>query len=363
MVSINEDKFFRIMNKANGVPFKDFKVGDVFLYVGHIYANVPMELQKINNKGYNIEFGLETVDDDYYILEFIKIGANIVQETKTGCFFWINKTDEELDYHNPVDMINIAPEKALHIIENGIIDPEKIYSKLIYFLYAENRAAILDRNLSIFKKRAGEAYINHVLSMYKKIYKSEAEKNFYEKEGYTLSFYSDKPKIGEYFGFVGDINLLVPMENEITSEKWFCKNKAKNNYPLLFKKISEDEAVEVTSGIKFRISKYLTDCEPIEESVDLLLGIEPITYIEPTESFKKAYAKSTEDFEEFKNWLHEKEKEAKEASTEAIRKRESAQYLDIEEAYDIARVENAMFDLDKKEESDKKLKLVRKENE
>ena len=360
MVSINEDKFFRIMNKAKGVPFKDFKVGDVFLYVGHIYANVPMELQKINNKGYNIEFGLETVDDDYYILEFIKIGANIVQETKTGCFFWINKTDEELDYHNPVDMITIAPEKALHIIENGIIDPEKIYSKLIYFLYAENRAAILDRDLSIFKKRAGEAYINHVLSMYKKIYKSEAEKNFYEKEGYTLSFYSDKPKIGEYFGFVGDINLLVPLENEITSEKWFCKNKAKNTYPLLFKKISEDEAVEVTSGIKFRISKYLTDCEPIEESVDLSLGIEPITYIEPTESFKKAYAKSIEDFEEFKNWLHEKEKEAKEASTEAIRKRESAQYLDIEDAYGLARVENAMFDLDKKVEDVEKKVLSKK---
>ena len=348
MVSINEDKFFRIMNKAKGVPFKDFKVGDVFLYVGHIYANVPME------------FGLETVDDDYYILEFIKIGANIVQETKTGSFFWINKTDEELDYHNPVDMITIAPEKALHIIENGIIDPEKIYSQLTYFLYAENRATILDRNLSIFKKRAGEAYINHVLSMYKKIYKSEAEKNFYEKEGYTLSFYSDEPKIGEYFGFVGDINLLVPMENEITSEKWFCKNKAKNTYPLLFKKISEDEAVEVTSGIKFRISKYLTDCEPIEESGDLSLGIEPITYIEPTESFKKAYAKSIEDFEEFKNWLHEKEKEAKEASTEAIRKRESAQYLDIEDAYGLARVENAMFDLDKKVEDVEKKVLSKK---
>lgn len=348
MNNINKEKFYRIANKLKRIPFESLKVDDIFLYAGNIYGNVPMEVQRVNHEKFDIEFGLEILDDSYYILEFIKKDDDLVQETITGCFFKVNKNDEEFDYHNPTEILGSVPERFLHLSKYGIVDPKSFYSQMIYLLYGEEKESALKEGFANLKSRAREAYINRASSIYRKIYTSEAERKFYEKESLTLSFYSDKPEIGEYFGYAGDIYSLVPMENEITSEKWFRKCRFESQQPLLFKKVSEDEAIEVTSGIKFRISDCLSEyISSDKDFIDTLLGIEPISYIETTNNFKKIYAKSIKDFEEFSKLLHQKEKEVKEKYDEAIRKYESSQYISLEEAYDIARVDNAIFDLEK----------------
>ena len=87
MVSINKEKFYRIANKLKRIPFESLKVDDTFLYAGNIYGNVPMEVQRVNHEKFNVEFGLEILDDSYYILEFITKGDDLVQEAITGCFF------------------------------------------------------------------------------------------------------------------------------------------------------------------------------------------------------------------------------------------------------------------------------------
>lgn len=154
--------------------------------------------------------------------------------------------------------------------------------------------------------------------------KIDAQKLIDNKE---IELYKDKPKEGEFFGYIGDINFVIPkIYNKDTKEYIdFTFSKQEENdevFPMLFKKVSNELAMEISSGILF-----LYDPKVHQESDNALstyefedrfikyknvnLAIEGSAII-LNDKFKEEYAKVIRNnLDEFNNILNKKSQEAR----------------------------------------------------
>lgn len=142
-----------------------------------------------------------------------------------------------------------------------------------------------------------------------------------------IELYKDKPKEGEFFGYIGDINFVIPkIYNKDTKEYIdFTFSKQEENdevFPMLFKMVSNELAMEISSGILF-----LYDPKVHQESDNALstyefedrfikyknvnLAIEGSAII-LNDKFKEEYAKVIRNnLDEFNNILNKKSQEAR----------------------------------------------------
>ena len=154
--------------------------------------------------------------------------------------------------------------------------------------------------------------------------KIDAQKLIDNKE---IELYKDKPKEGEFFGYIGDINFVIPkIYNKDTKEYIdFTFSKQEENdevFPMLFKMVSNELAMEISSGILF-----LYDPKVHQESDNALstyefedrfikyknvnLAIEGSAII-LNDKFKEEYAKVIRNnLDEFNNILNKKSQEAR----------------------------------------------------
>lgn len=154
--------------------------------------------------------------------------------------------------------------------------------------------------------------------------KIDAQKLIDNKE---IELYKDKPKEGEFFGYIGDINFVISkIYNKDTKEYIdFTFSKQEENdevFPMLFKMVSNELAMEISSGILF-----LYDPKVHQESDNALstyefedrfikyknvnLAIEGSAII-LNDKFKEEYAKVIRNnLDEFNNILNKKSQEAR----------------------------------------------------
>lgn len=142
-----------------------------------------------------------------------------------------------------------------------------------------------------------------------------------------IELYKDKPKEGEFFGYIGNINFVIPkIYNKDTKEYVdFTFSKQEENdevFPMFFKMVSNELAMEISSGILF-----LYDPKVHQESDNALstyefedrfikyknvnLAIEGSAIV-PSDRFKEEYAKVIRNnLDEFNNILNKKSQEAR----------------------------------------------------
>ena len=71
-----------------------------------------------------------------------------------------------------------------------------------------------------------------------------------------IELYKEKPKEGEFFGYIGDINFLIPKIYNNDTEEYvdFTFSKQEKNdevFPMFFKMVSNELAMEISTGILF----------------------------------------------------------------------------------------------------------------
>lgn len=154
--------------------------------------------------------------------------------------------------------------------------------------------------------------------------KIDAQKLIDNKE---IELYKDKPKEGEFFGYIGDINFVIPkIYNKDTKEYVdFTFSKQEENdevFPMFFKMVSNELAMEISTGILFlynpkvhqesdnALSTYEFEDRFIKYK-NVNLAIEGSAII-LNDKFKEEYAKVIRNnLDEFNNILNKKSQEAR----------------------------------------------------
>lgn len=142
-----------------------------------------------------------------------------------------------------------------------------------------------------------------------------------------IELYKDKPKEGEFFGYIGDINFVIPkIYNKDTKEYIdFTFSKQEENdevFPMFFKMVSNELAMEISTGILFlynpkvhqesdnALSTYEFEDRFIKYK-NVNLAIEGSAII-LNDKFKEEYAKVIRNnLDEFNNILNKKSQEAR----------------------------------------------------
>lgn len=159
-----------------------------------------------------------------------------------------------------------------------------------------------------------------------------------------LDYFDEKPKIGDYFGVITPIDKINLGYKDLIY--YFPVTRVESEYEiLLFKRISEDIIIEVSTGVPFLFvydGKIVSSSTPEKLVKYRKIGLaiqEEDHYIITNDKFKKLYSKFAN--QDFKNRLKDYVKKAHENF--------EADLSDIvDEAHSIALVDNAIYDMEKK---------------
>lgn len=154
--------------------------------------------------------------------------------------------------------------------------------------------------------------------------KIDAQKLIDNKE---IELYKDKPKEGEFFGYIGNINFLIPkIYNKDTKEYVdFTFSKQEENdevFPMFFKMVSNELAMEISTGILFlynpKVHQESDNALSTYEFEDRFIKYKNVNLaiegsaIVPSDRFKEEYAKVIRNnLDEFNNILNKKSQEAR----------------------------------------------------
>lgn len=351
MKRLNSIEFLDLNRKLKKINFDDLQKGETFLYLGNIYGNFPTLVQYNDDGNYSFVHDLRPLRGlDYYTLKFVKESDDTVMEVNTKARFKVGAEQKEIDYHNPIKLLNSVPDVAdigLYINRENIAEANSFSARLMYKKNGCNakhgEVDSLARDFYYAKDEAKGLHSKYISNIFSTIYPSKEVQAFYSQVN-NLSFFSKQPEIGEYFGYVGDIFSLVP---SVSSENFFEARNIENQYPLLLKRISETEAIEATTEVKFQIAPNQFDVSK-DAYKDLPLALYAKTYIEVNDDFKRMYADICEKAYSLSEFLRKQERLSKESYAEALRTLDLERFPSVEEVYDIAKVENIMFDLDRK---------------
>lgn len=154
--------------------------------------------------------------------------------------------------------------------------------------------------------------------------KIDAQKLIDNKE---IEVFNEKPKEGEFFGYIGDINFVIPKIYNNDTEEYvdFTFSKQEKNdevFPMFFKMVSNELAMEISTGILFLYNpKVHQKNDPVLSTYEfedkfikyknVNLAIEGSAII-PSDRFKEEYAKVIRNnLDEFNNILNKKSQEAR----------------------------------------------------
>lgn len=348
MKRLNSIEFLDLNRKLKKINFDDLQKGETFLYLGNIYGNFPTEVRYDANGNYIIVHDLRPLRGlDHYTLKFIKESGETVMEVNTKERFKVGAEQKEIDCYNPIKLLNSVHDACLFINKGNIAKANSFSARLMYKKNGCNakhgEVPLLARDFYYAKDEAKDLYSEYISNILSTIYPSKEVQAFYSQTN-NLSFFSKQPEIGEYFGYVGDIFSLVP---SVGLAEIFEVRNIENQYPLLLKRISETEAIEATTEVKFQIAPNRFDVSK-DAYKDLPLALYEKAYIEVNDDFKRMYADTCEKAYSLSEFLRKQERLSKESYAEALRTLDLERFPSVEEVYDIAKVENIMFDLDKK---------------
>lgn len=340
-----EKKYIKIAKESVVYTnIEDIECGEFFYYLGPVYMNIPVDLERIENGEYHFKFELKQIQEgEEQLLRFLKISDKEAYLVGSEIYFRIGECDEYVDYHNPNVMLKPWHEPCLTLSVSCITDFNDSFIQTI----CKGHDCLNFSEILEYKAYAEENCKEALEKILQKVYSSSYEQQFYRSYEDKVTYFCQPPKIGEYFGYVRDLYFLVPKNIDVDSNMIeFTRERIENKYPLLFRRISETEALEVTTGVKVKMnpfSKFSARFNEIDAFAQLC--IDDMVCLELTERYKRIYGEATTDFNVFNKWLHEQESDALKTYKKELEICEKDQILKV---YDVARVENALFDLDKK---------------
>ena len=339
MLKIEEKSF----NKKHyeRVNIRYLNNGNPFFYLGSISLNLPENVIIEPNNERSIIFDLKRIsEEDNYILKLVKVSDEEAVSLEIGVHFRIGKRNENIRYNDPTKLLRSCYfNPCLTISKSEIGKYSDLYSKYVYHKYNKGQTDdILD-----LKSLANIKCVNSFNEIFKKLYPLEFEQKFYNEHGNLIRFYLGVPGVGEYFGYAGNISCIVPKVDHKDDSKYFDTMEGLIVYQLLFKIISVTDAIEVTSGVVFHFKSLLST----NVSFDYEYKNSPLCYIKPTEEYKEIYGKSISNFDLFSKWISELLIEAKKTYDRKMDECENSHRSSLNDAFDIARVDNAIYDLEK----------------
>lgn len=149
-----------------------------------------------------------------------------------------------------------------------------------------------------------------------------------------IELYKEKPKEGEFFGYIGNINFVIPKIYNNGTEEYvdFTFSKQEENdevFPMFFKMVSNELAMEISTGILFlynpKVHQESDNVLSTYEFEDRFIKYKNVNLaikgsaIIPNDRFKEEYAKVIRNnLDEFNNILNRKLEQACHAFTSKI---------------------------------------------
>lgn len=340
LTNILISKFIKQFKENDILNFYNLESSSEFICIGSIYSIIPKDL-KTSSDCLEVDFTTERLDFDRYILSLKKISNHEVMDLKSKIVFNINpnttpkqfSSSEESEYFSRPLVINIEI----------VLEENEHVRKLINELIGEYNE--INPNLTEVQSKAKNKYLKRKDELLKKHFRE----NDLEKSILTagVEIYEKKPDIGTLFGYIGPLNYIVPINYQ--SNKYSFSSITPLNsikYPLILKKIDEFVAVDIITNTKFSLS--LLDQENEYAYFSYPLHLRKGYYIVLNETFKSIYVNSILDYGAYKKWILSLEEYARKQYEIKLAELKEKLNTQINEAYDIARIDNMIFDIEKR---------------
>ncbi len=207
-------------------------------------------------------------------------------------------------------------------------------------------------SLTEIQSKAKRKFINQKAELFKNSFcGTDLEKRFFIDDYDQVETFKEMPKVGDYFGYVGPINHIVPRNNIYGQSDLYsfesCSLDENPRYPFIFKRISEDTVIEVISKTKYCLSHFLSESNSSDKYEDIPLHVKETGYIVLNDFFKKEYVHLVSDLVAYESWVLNQRENATSSYKTKMLELEERENEKINEAYEMAQIDNMMFDLDR----------------
>ncbi len=341
---------------------KNFKLNDIlnfynidkhadFICVARIYSMVPTGMIKNSYGKPEVTFEAKPLTEDKYILILRKVDNHEVIDLTSGVKLSTDlNTTSNLFSFSEYPYLSYYEDSPLCIKMELVLENNARVSKKINRLFKGTTE--MYPSLTEIQSKAKRKFIDQKAELFKNSFcGTDLEKKFFIDDYDQIETFKEMPKVGEYFGYVGPINHIVPRNNiyghsDLYSFESYSLDE-NPKYPFIFKRISEDTVMEIISKTKYCFSPFLSGSNSSDKYEDIPLHIKETGYIVLNDYLKKEYAKMVNDLVAYESWVLKQRENATsfyKARKLELEKRENEK---LNEAYEMAQIDNMMFDLDR----------------
>ena len=245
---------------------KNFKLNDIlnfynidkhadFICVARIYSMIPTGMIKNSYGKPEITFEAMPLIEDEYILFLRKVDNHEVIDLTSGVKLSTNlNTTSNLFSFSEYPYLSYYEDSPLCIKMELVLENNARVSKKINRLFEGNTE--MYPSLTEVQSKAKRKFINQKAELFKNSFcGTDLEKRFFIDDYDQIETFKEMPKVGDYFGYVGPINHIVPRNNIYGQSDLYsfesCSLDENPRYPFIFKRISEDTVIEVISKTKY----------------------------------------------------------------------------------------------------------------
>lgn len=341
---------------------KNFKSNDIlnfynidkhadFICVARIYSMVPTGMIKNSYGKVEITFEVMPLIEDKYILFLRKVDNHEVIDLTSGVKLStnLNTTSKFFDF-SECSYLSYYEDSPLCIQMELVLENNSHVSKKITRLFKDTTE--MYPSLTEIQSKAKRKFINQKNQLFKNSFcGTDLEKKIFIDDYDQIETFKEMPKVGEYFGYVGPINHIVPRNNTYGQSDLYSFESVpldeNPKYPFIFKRISEDTVIEVISKMKYCFSYFLSGSNLSNKYEDRPLHVKETDYIVLNDFFKKEYVHLVSDLVAYESWVLNQRENATSSYKTKMLELEERENGKINEAYEMAKLDNAMFDLDK----------------
>ena len=298
-----------------------------------------------------VTFEAKPLTEDEYILFLRKVDNHEVIDLTSGVKLSTNlNTTSNLFDFSEYPYLSYYENSPLCIQMELVLENNSHVRKRITRLFKGTTE--MYPSLTEIQSKAKRKFINQKAELFKNSFcGTDLEKRFFIDDYDQIEQYEEMPKVGDYFGYVGPINHIVPRNNIYGQSDLYSFESVpldeNPRYPFIFKRISENTVIEVISKTKYCFSHFLSGSNLSNKYEDKPLHVKGTDYIVLNDFFKKEYVHLVSDLVAYESWVLNQRENATSSYKTKMLELEERENGKINEAYEMAKLDNAMFDLDK----------------
>jgi len=312
---------------------------------------VPTGITKNSYGKPEVTFEAKPLTEDEYILFLRKVDNHEVIDLTSGVKLSTNlNTTSNLFDFSEYPYLSYYENSPLCIQMELVLENNSHVRKRITRLFKGTTE--IYPSLTEIQSKAKRKFINQKAELFKNSFcGTDLEKRFFIDDYDQVETFKEMPKVGDYFGYVGPINHIVPRNNIYGQSDLYsfesCSLDENPRYPFIFKRISEDTVIEVISKTKYCLSHFLSESNSSDKYEDIPLHVKETGYIVLNDFFKKEYVHLVSDLVAYESWVLNQRENATSSYKTKMLELEERENEKINEAYEMAQIDNMMFDLDR----------------